>query len=191
MRASQLTKAVLAGVVVATFGVAGLWADDPQQPRQNQPTTNAQPANQFHANAPARTDGNDRALVIRTMPSKKVVGSNIQNTKGEKVGSIDDLVIDLQSGKVRYVAVAVGGVLGVGEKLFAVPFEEFKTAHDTSNNILFVLDISKERLENAPGFDKNHWPDFASPEWRNQIDTYYHRTSASRPADQRTGAESR
>src|SRR5436190_3128902 len=93
MRASQLTKAVLAGVVVATFGVAGLWADDPQQPRQNQPTTNAQPANQFHANAPARTDGNDRALVIRTMPSKKVVGSNIQNTKGEKVGSIDDLVI--------------------------------------------------------------------------------------------------
>ena len=119
------------------------------------------------------------------------MGASIENAKGEKVGSIDDLVIDLQSGKLQYVAVAVGGVLGVGEKLFAVPFEEFKTTHDTSNNIMFVLDISKDRLENAPGFDKSHLPDFASPEWRNQIDTYYHRTSANRPVDERTPRENR
>ena len=190
MRASHIMKAVLAGVVVATFSAAQLFAEDPQV-RPNQPTPTTQPATQPYAHTPARAEGNARALVIRTMPSKKVVGANVQNSKGEKIGSIDDLVIDLQSGKVQYVALSVGGVLGVGDKLFAVPFEEFKTAHDTSNNILFVLDISKDRLQNAPGFDKSHWPDFASPEWRNQIDTYYHRSSASRPADERTPTESR
>jgi sporulation protein YlmC with PRC-barrel domain len=189
MRASRFTKALVAGLVVAVFGASQVLADDPQA-KQLPQTPNYQTTPQ-HATTPARPGENDRALVIRTLPSKKVVGANIENAKGEKVGSIDDLVIDLQSGKVQYVAVAVGGVLGVGEKLFAVPFEEFKTTHDTSNNIMFVLDIPKDRLENAPGFDKSHWPDFASPEWRNQIDTYYHRTSANRPVDERAPRENR
>ena len=190
MRASYFAKTLLTGAIVAVFTAGQLFADDPQvcqnQPNQNQ---NAQTAPQQHAVMPARTASGDRMLVIRTLPSKKIVGANVQNSKGEKLGSIDDLVVDLQAGKVQYVAVGVGGVLGVGEKLFAVPFEEFKTAHDTSNNIYFVLDISKERLENAPGFDKDHWPDFANPQWRNQIDTYYHRTTANRPNTERSATE--
>src|SRR5262249_11558253 len=100
MRASYLMKSLLAAAVITTLGVSGLWADDPQQPRQNQPTTNAQPATQHNANMP-QNQSTDRALVIRTMPSKKITGSHVQNTKGEKLGSIDDLVIDLPTGKVQ------------------------------------------------------------------------------------------
>src|SRR6266516_4841431 len=127
-----------------------------------------------------QTQTGEKALVIKSLPSKKLVGTTVINKQGEKLGTIDDLVIDLESGKVVYAALSVGGVLGIGDKLFAVPFEEFKTAHDTSNNVSFVLDESKDRLANAPGFDKDHWPDFAGREWRDQIDNYYHR-SAARP----------
>jgi hypothetical protein len=118
-------------------------------------------------------------------------GASVVNTKGETLGSVDDVVVDLESGKVGYAALSVGGVLGIGDKLFAVPFEEFKITHDTNNNISFVLDVSKERLENAPGFDKAHWPDFASPQWKSQIDNYYHPSSASRPAVDVNGAQNR
>jgi sporulation protein YlmC with PRC-barrel domain len=190
MRVSYLSHCLVAGVVVSLFGVLKvLAADPPGIPNTQNPDLQAVPQQQSTLHA--RTEAGDRALVIRSLPSKKLVGSNVQNAKGETLGSVDDLVIDLESGKVAYAALSVGGVLGIGEKLFAVPFEELKTTHDTSNNITFVLDVSKERLENSPGFDKNHWPDFASPQWRNQIDTYYRQSSASRPANERNSTENR
>ena len=122
--------------------------------------------------------------MIKSVPSKKFVGTEVMNHQGEKLGAIDDLVVDLESGKVAYAALSVGGVLGIGDKLFAVPFDEFKTTHDTNNNITFLLDVSNEKLAGSPGFDKNHWPDFADHEWRNQIDNYDQR-SASRPGERK------
>jgi sporulation protein YlmC with PRC-barrel domain len=193
-----LTFSVLMGIMVACGVLKGL-ADD-QATNPSQPTPSVQPTQPITQPAqnpaiPSTTQKNpampsktrpegERALVIKSMPSKKIVGSSVQNPKGEKIGSIEDMVIDLESGRVAYVALSYGGVLGIGDKLFAVPFDAFKTGHDTNNNILFVLDLTKDKLENAPGFDKNHWPDFANPDWRNQIDTYYHRTANRTSAEQ-------
>jgi len=169
MRASQFSGIVLAGIFAALWSAWPAWTGEPQAARPQ---------------AKMQTQTGEKALVIKSLPSKKLVGTTVMNKQGEKLGTIDDLVIDLESGKVVYAALSVGGVLGIGDKLFAVPFEEFKTAHDTSNNVSFVLDASKDRLANAPGFDKDHWPDFAGREWRDQIDTYYHR-SAARPGERK------
>jgi sporulation protein YlmC with PRC-barrel domain len=158
---------------------------DPAAANQN---TQAFPTTQ---NSVLQTENGDRALIIKTLASKKVVGANVDNLKGEKLGTIDDLVIDLQTGKVAYAALSVGGVLGIGDKLFAVPFEELKSTYDSSNAISFVLDASKEKLEHSPGFDKNHWPDFASPQWKSQIDTYYHPTSANRSSGEQPAPANR
>jgi len=77
------------------------------------------------------------------------------------------------------------GVLGIGDKLFAVPFQEVRFNHG-KDEMYYVLDISKEKLDQAPGFDKAHWPDFADPQWKSQVDSYYrdnHPGTASRPAN--------
>jgi sporulation protein YlmC with PRC-barrel domain len=118
----------------------------------------------------ATTVGN--VQVATSFPSSKLKGLNVKNTKGETIGSIDDLVINMQDGKIAYLAMSVGGVLGIGDKLFAVPFQAMKFNHG-KDEMYFVLDASKEKLEKAPGFDKSNWPDFADPKWRSQIDQYY------------------
>jgi sporulation protein YlmC with PRC-barrel domain len=186
MRASKL---LLVGMIVALFGVSQILADGPQADPNGQ-DRNIQ-TNPQHSTMQTGTEGSDRTLLIKTLPSKKLVGASVENTKGESLGTIDDLMIDLHSGKVAYVALSVGGVLGIGDKLFAVPFDALRTTHDTNNNISFVLDVSKQRLENAPGFDKNHWPDFASPQWRNQIDSYYRQSAASRSSTEPRPMENR
>jgi hypothetical protein len=63
-----------------------------------------------------------------------------------------------------------GGVLGIGEKLFAVPWEALTL--DTVNK-RFTMDIAKERIENAPGFDTDHWPDMANQAWMAEVHKYY------------------
>lgn len=122
--------------------------------------------------------GSNKMTTAKSFPSKTLVGLNVRNPQGEKLGIVDDLVVDLQTGKVVYVALSVGGVLGIGDRLFAVPYDEFKFNYGP-NEKNFVLNVSKERLEGAPGFNKDQWPDFADPQWRNQIDTYYRNPAAS------------
>ena len=175
----KITKSFLVATIVTVFGLSQALAADPAtNPNPNMENPAIQPGAQPLPSMQTGNEAGGRTLLIRSLPSKKIVGSNVHNTKGEQIGTIDDLVIDLKLGKVPYAALSVGGVLGIGDQLFAVPYDEFKTSHDTNNNISFVLDISKDRLENAPGFDKNHCPDFANPQWKSQIDTYYQHSAA-------------
>ena len=81
-----------------------------------------------------------------------------------------------QTGHIAYVVMASGGVLGIGEKLFAVPFEALSL--DTSNHRM-TLNIEKERIEQAPGFDKNHWPDMANQTWATELHNFYGTSSST------------
>jgi Cu/Ag efflux protein CusF len=76
------------------------------------------------------------------------------------LGKIDDLVINPADGQVIYAALSYGSVLGLGGKLFAVPWEALQLQPDGKT---FVLNITKEELENAPGFDKGTWPQQPDP----------------------------
>lgn len=107
---------------------------------------------------------------MTVLSSSTLSGEEVVNRNGENLGDIKDLMIDVESGRVTYAVLEFGGFLGMGSKLFAVPLSAMEL--DTSNK-RFILDQSKERLENAPGFDKDDWPDFADQTWSNSINAYY------------------
>lgn len=116
--------------------------------------------------------GGQTTVVSTTFRASKLIGMEVKNTRDEKVGSIADMVVDTPSGQVRYAALSVGGFLGIGDKLFAVPWKSMVLKHDGSGSF-FVLDVTKEKLQNAPGFDEKHWPDFGNSDFGTRIDKYY------------------
>ncbi|HVC94496.1 MAG TPA: PRC-barrel domain-containing protein [Pirellulales bacterium] len=105
---------------------------------------------------------------------RELDGMKVKNKEGEDLGKIDDLVIELDDGQVSYAALSFGGLLGVGNKLFAIPWSalEVKTGKDAKDKY-FVLGVDKERLKKAPGFDKGHWPDLADRSWSKEVDEFY------------------
>ncbi|MEO5831692.1 MAG: PRC-barrel domain-containing protein [Rhodanobacter sp.] len=106
----------------------------------------------------------------RFLSASTLSGDAIKNRQGESLGDLKDIMIDTSSGKVAYAVLSFGGVLGMGDKLFAVPWESL--AVDGENKCL-VLNASKERLKEAPGFDKEHWPNFAEPAFADRLRGYY------------------
>ena len=105
-----------------------------------------------------------------TLSASTLTGDNVVNSRGDTLGKIEDLMIDLDTGRVAYAVLGFGGFLGIGNKLFAVPWQALRIDQDSHN---VVFDIDKERLEDAPGFDKDHWPDMSDMTWRNEVYQYY------------------
>ena len=97
-------------------------------------------------------------------------GNAVFNEKDEDLGEINEFMLDMNSGRVRYAALSFGGFLGMGDKLFAVPWDALKL--DTVNK-RFVLNVDKTRLESAPGFDKDNWPSMSDQTWAQGIHSYY------------------
>ncbi len=95
------------------------------------------------------------------------------NSRGEDLGKIEDFMIDPRAGRVAYAILSFGGFMGLGNKLFAVPWNAMDL--DTDRHA-FVLDIDKDRLRDAPGFDKNNWPDLMTADWRDRVHTFYNQT---------------
>ncbi len=100
-------------------------------------------------------------------------GTEVTNPSGENLGDIKDLMIDVTSGRVAYAVVEFGGLFGIGSKLFAVPMQALK---QNARDKCFILDATKEALENAQGFDKDHWPDFADRKWQTTVHEHYKTT---------------
>lgn len=120
-------------------------------------------------NSNTRTGSNTGLLLT----ASSLNGDSVQNIEGENLGDIKDLMIDTGTGKVAYAVLSFGGIMGMGDKLFAVPWTSLQV--DTNNKCL-TLNVPKERLKNAPGFDKDHWPNFADNSITDQIGTYYQGT---------------
>lgn len=104
------------------------------------------------------------------MSCSTLTRDRVVNSKGEDLGTVEDIMIHIDSGRIAYVVLSFGGILGIGDKLFAVPWEALALDED---NKQFVFNIEKEKLENAPGFDKDHWPDSADPKFWGQMYSYY------------------
>jgi sporulation protein YlmC with PRC-barrel domain len=101
-----------------------------------------------------------------------MIGDKVVSPNGEDLGTLKELMIDLDEGRVNYAVLSFGGFLGMGDKLFAIPWEALTlNAEDHS----FILNVDKEKLENAPGFDKDNWPDEAQYEagWLLDLYNYY------------------
>lgn len=104
------------------------------------------------------------------MGADTLIGDSVVNGQEENLGEIKEIMLDMRTGQVAYAVLAFGGFLGMGEKLFAVPWQAL---HLDTVNKRFVLNVDKERLANAPGFDPDRWPDMSDVSWANQIHAFY------------------
>jgi len=112
-------------------------------------------------------DAADKSTVMK---ASSLLGKKVQDTDGKKLGDIKDLVIDPVDGSISYAVLDFGGFLGIGDKYFAVPWEALQLTKDQK---AIVLDVSKKDLKQAPGFDKNNWPDLSNPAYAVIVYEYY------------------
>jgi sporulation protein YlmC with PRC-barrel domain len=178
MRAkTKLAAAVLAASGLAVTGVAAadakveyahglLFAQAQTQP--------AEPVQPGAEPPPTLTPGEPDVLVeevgaLETIRVGDLRGTRVQNTAGADIGRIEDVVLD-RHGNVAYLALSYGGILGIGDKLFAVPWDEVQWVEGEP---YVVVDLSRETLDRLEGFDQREWPqrpDFAAFEERRAID---------------------
>lgn len=114
--------------------------------------------------APAKTERVNAFMV------EKIVGSKVRNMKGEDLGTIQDIVVDIDTGRILYAVMDFGGFLGVGGKLFPVPWQSLAPLPSEG---IFFLDISKEKLKNATGYDKDSLPDMGDMHWGTEVADFY------------------
>jgi sporulation protein YlmC with PRC-barrel domain len=106
---------------------------------------------------------------VKVLTATSIIGDDILNAKEEKVGKIKDIMIDIRRGIAEYVVIESSGFLGFNEKFFAVPFSELKLK---TSKRAFILQKDDEFIKNAPGFDKNHWPETNSHHYI-QVEGYW------------------
>ena len=102
-----------------------------------------------------------------------VIGAYIQNNRGEYLGQIRDLMIDPQDGGVAFAVLAHGGTMGIPMRYFAVPFSALTVSHKKN---VYLLDISREKMNAAPSFARSQWPGRADREWEREVFRYYGET---------------
>ncbi len=107
--------------------------------------------------------------MINLLSSSSLTHTEVYNRSGQQIGQISELMIDLGTGRVAYAVLSFGGFMGLGDKLFAIPWALLQINTDKEQ---FILNVSKELLESAEGFDKDDWPDTTDLEWN--VRTYEH-----------------
>ena len=163
-------------LVPMLFVACGLWCIAARA--ADTPSTNA-------GNQAAPGSGNQ---IVR---ASDLTGLKVYNDKNENLGKVEDLVIDPTAGTIRYAVLSFGGFLGMGDKYFAIPWKGFsfvskgQTSSGTEKESYCVLNVPKDFLKDAPGFDKNNWPNFADANWRQKIEQFYENSSALRGQGQR------
>jgi sporulation protein YlmC with PRC-barrel domain len=106
----------------------------------------------------------------RMMSTGSLKGDDIYNPRGEKLGKVEEIMLDVTTGMVGYVVLSFGGFMGMGDKLFAVPWQALRLDEEQHR---FILDVPKDRLESAPGFDKDNWPDMGGEGFDDEIYAFW------------------
>lgn len=117
-----------------------------------------------------RAAADDKLTGAMLLSAATITGDDVCNLQNETLGKIQDLMIDVAEGRIRYAVLASGGFLGMGDRLFAVPWKALKLDKEHKR---FTLDVAAERLKKAPGFDKDDWPDMADTSWNSTVESYY------------------
>lgn len=106
----------------------------------------------------------------RVLPTSSLAHQRVVNAAGEDLGRVEELMVDVESGRIAYAVLSFGGFLGFADKLFAIPFEALAIDNEHER---FELDVPRERLEQAQGFYKDDWPDFADRRWGEGVYRHY------------------
>jgi sporulation protein YlmC with PRC-barrel domain len=187
----MIRKTFLSALAVGTLLASGVIAQEREAPQRDvqrdrgvnvdvQISGERESAEQRARGEFGRLDSKTTGQVIR---ASQLIGMNVESRSGESLGEVNDLVLDAGSGRIRYAALSFGGVLGIGDKLFAVPWQMFSCTRDPedSNEFRLVLNVEEEALKNAPGFDQSKWPDMADKRFSSQVDEFYLKLDRNAP----------
>jgi len=176
----MMTKrtAVVASALLALAGIAGMVTAQENKPKVDVKTGQGGVSvdvqgrnNNNNANANANQNQNNSTVTHRASEIERM---RVRNDAGKELGSVKDIVIDTRTGDIRYAAVSYGGFLGLGDKLFAIPWYAFQRRHDVSSGKdSLVLNIDEQTLKNAPGFDKSQWPNFGDTKFTEETEKHY------------------
>jgi len=98
----------------------------------------------------------------RTLGATSLLTDKVVNLAGDGIGKLEEIMIDVLTGRVAYAVLSFGGFLGIGDKLFALPWSAITV--DEVNQQL-IVNITKAELDKMAGFDKTHWPDLGDLEY--------------------------
>ncbi len=161
---------LFAALAVVLSCVSTNYAQEVGQPIQTADPALTKPADQRTSNY----RGDLSAAGSKIHRASEVIGLNVMTPNNEDtIGEVNDLVFDGENGTVRYAAVSVGGFLGIGDKIVAIPWKSFESRKDADGNSYLSLDTTKEKLEKAPGFDQDNWPDFGNQQWSTDNDRHF------------------
>lgn len=107
---------------------------------------------------------------VKYLSATTLIGDEVKNQQGESLGHLKDVMLNTAAGEISYAVLSFGGVLGMGDKLFAVPWKSLMVDHQEKG---LVLNVRKDQLKDAPGFDKNNWPNFSDPSFAKTLSGYY------------------
>jgi sporulation protein YlmC with PRC-barrel domain len=121
--------------------------------------------------------------------ASEIIGSNIENRQGENLGEIEDLVVDPATGRISYAVLSYGGVLGVGDRRTAVPFTALNPKPDDPEKL--VLNIERQRLEQAPSFESREWTELNDPNYTRKVDQFFQQQGRDMRESPRTSPTTR
>ena len=138
---------------------------------------------------PTATTTATTTQTVRDLRLSDVIGMDVRNARGENLGDVTDVVVDVETGRVAYAVVGIGGFLGIGEKLSTFPMSAFrlrqaggpmpepavgaaapKVSGRAMGGLHLVLDAEPQRLKRAPNFDSKAWPDWNDSTYRGEVD---------------------
>jgi sporulation protein YlmC with PRC-barrel domain len=98
--------------------------------------------------------------------SEDLIGSNLIGRTGDTAGTVNDIIVDARTGKVRYAIASIGGVMGLGDKVVAVPAGELRWDHNAN---AYVLGMTASRLGDMPAFDAKNWRELQRDNWEKAL----------------------
>jgi sporulation protein YlmC with PRC-barrel domain len=104
------------------------------------------------------------------LSAQSLIGDEVRNLENQMLGRIEDIMIDVPTGRVAYAVLSFGGIMGMGNKLFALPWRSLRV-DDRRRQV--IVDVDKTHLRQAPGFDKDDWPDMADLSWSNRVHGFW------------------
>jgi sporulation protein YlmC with PRC-barrel domain len=163
-------KKLIAAAIMATFGAAL------SLPAQSQSQSQSQSQDKTGAPAARSSTG---ASTSRDMRASKLIGMDVKNAKGDKLGKIDDVMVDIDNELAAYVVLSAGGALGVGNRMVAVPAASFKVGNEKDG---VILNATADQLKKAPEYDEKKQANFSRDSYRSEVDRYFFKEETVRHA---------
>jgi len=161
---------VVAPILAALVGSTSFAQQDSQTPDSSYSTPSSPPQGSTPTGAGSEQQG-DMTGTFQMNRASKVIGADVLDAQGGKIGEVRDIVVDPLRGQVAYAVVSFRSPMGLATRYYVVPWQQLRQASGTGDR--FVTNLTREQLKAAPSFDRGRWPDMATEQWHRDVARFY------------------